>query len=41
MVSRKVTGSKQAMNKFHKAINYIAEDSFQNAEKVRVDILEK
>lgn len=41
MASRKITWSKQAINQFNKAINYIATNSIQNAEKVRTEVLEK
>ena len=41
MASRKITWSKQAVNQFNKAIDYIANDSIQNAEKVRVELLNK
>jgi len=41
MANRKITWSKSALKQFEAAINYIAEDSIQNAEKVRKEILEK
>ena len=41
MESRKVSWDKQALRQFNKAILYIAEDSIQNAENVRADIIEK
>ena len=41
MADRKITWSKAALNQFEAAINYIANDSIQNAEKVRKDILQK
>jgi len=41
MASRKITWSKTALEQFEAAMNYIAEDSIQNAEKVRKEILEK
>ncbi len=41
MKNKRITWSKQAIRQFSKAINYIANDSIQNAEKVRVDILDK
>lgn len=39
MVSRSISWSKEAFRQFNKAIDYIAHDSLQNAEKVRADIL--
>ena len=41
MANRKITWAKTALKQFEAAINYIAEDSIQNAEKVRKEILEK
>lgn len=41
MANRKISWSKTAVKQFEDAINYIAEESIQNAEKVRIDILEK
>ena len=41
MTSRKISWNKLALIQFNKAIEFIAEDSIQNAEKVRVDILQK
>ena len=41
MANRKITWSKTALKQFEAAINYIAEDSIQNAEKVRKEILEE
>ncbi len=41
MANRKITWSKTALKQFEFSINYIAEDSLQNAEKVRKEILEK
>ena len=41
MANRKIIWSKSALKQFEAAINYIAEDSIQNAEKVRKEILEK
>jgi len=41
MANRKITWSKSALRQFETAMNYIAEDSIQNAEKVRKEILEK
>ena len=41
MSNRKIIWSKTALKQFEFAINYIAEDSIQNAEKVRTEILEK
>lgn len=38
---KKVSWDKVALVQFNKAIEYIAEDSVQNAEKVRKDILQK
>ena len=35
MVNKKITWSKTAINQFESLINYIAEDSIQNAEKVQ------
>lgn len=40
MVSRRIEWGRQALRQFNKALLYIAEDSIQNAEKVRTDILE-
>ena len=41
MADRTVTWSKIALKQFAAAINYIALDSIQSAEKVRKDIFEK
>ena len=41
MANRKITWSKSSLKQFEAAINYIAADSIQNAEKVRKEILEK
>ncbi len=41
MAKWKITWSKTALKQFEDAINYIAEVSIQNAEKVRREILEK
>ena len=41
MANRKITWAKTALKQFEVAINYIAEDSIQNAEKVRKEILDK
>jgi plasmid stabilization system protein ParE len=41
MANRKITWSKSSLKQFEAAINYIAECSIQNAEKVRKEILEK
>ena len=41
MANRKIVWSKTALKQFEAAINYIGEDSIQNAEKVRREILEK
>lgn len=41
MGNRKITWSKIALKQFEAVINYISEDSIQNAEKVRKEILEK
>jgi plasmid stabilization system protein ParE len=41
MANKKITWSKLALKQFEAAINYIAENSIQNAEKVRREILEK
>ncbi len=39
--NRKISWDKQATVQFRKAINYIREDSPQNADKVKKEILEK
>jgi plasmid stabilization system protein ParE len=41
MADKKLRWDKMALQQFNKAIEYIAKDSIQNAEKVRIDILEK
>lgn len=41
MANRKIGWDKHALKQFNKAILYIAEDSIQNAENVRIDILVK
>ncbi len=41
MADRKVTWTKRALKQFSQAINYVAEDSPQNAEKLRIDITAK
>ena len=41
MVNRKLNWDKIALQQFNQSINYIAQDSVQNAEKVRVEIIEK
>jgi plasmid stabilization system protein ParE len=41
MESKKIIWSATALKQFKTAINYIAEDSVQNAEKVRIEILKK
>ena len=41
MANRKITWSKTALRQFEFAINYIADDSIQNAAKVRTEILDK
>ena len=41
MANRRIGWDKHALRQFNKAILYIAEDSVQNAENVRADILEK
>jgi plasmid stabilization system protein ParE len=41
MGKRKVTWDKQAVNYFREAIRYIRQDSPQNAEKVKNEILKK
>jgi plasmid stabilization system protein ParE len=41
MGNRKIVWPKTALKQFEVAINYIAEDSIQNAENVRKEILEK
>jgi len=41
MVNRKIGWDKHALKQFNKAILYIAEDSIQNAENVRIEILVK
>jgi plasmid stabilization system protein ParE len=40
MASRKICWYKRALRQFNEAIEYIAKDSMQNAEKVKQDILE-
>jgi len=41
MANRKIGWDRQALRQFNKAILYIAEDSIQNAENVRVEVVEK
>ena len=41
MANRKISWDTQALQEFNAAINYIARDSLQGAEKVRQDILKK
>jgi plasmid stabilization system protein ParE len=41
MADKKLRWDKMALQQFNKAIEYIAKDSIQNAEKVRIDILGK
>ena len=41
MPNRKISWDKAALLQFGRAIDYIAKDSIQNAEKVRAEILEK
>jgi len=41
MINRKVTWTKSATNQFEKIIDYIRQDSEQNADKVKEKILEK
>ena len=41
MENRRISWDIQALKQFNKAILYIAEDSIQNAENVRGEILEK
>jgi plasmid stabilization system protein ParE len=41
MENRRISWDIQALKQFNKSILYIAEDSVQNAEKVRFEILEK
>jgi plasmid stabilization system protein ParE len=41
MANRKISWDTQALQQFNAAINYIARDSLQGAEKVRKDILKK
>lgn len=41
MINRKVTWTKSATNQFEKIIDYIRQDSEQNADKVKEKILKK
>jgi plasmid stabilization system protein ParE len=41
MSKRKITWDKQALNHFRESIRYIRQDSPQNADKVKKEILEK
>lgn len=41
MANKKILWNKRAISQFDKAIDYISNDSVQNAEKIRVDILEQ
>lgn len=40
MANRRIEWDRHALRQFNKAILYIAEDSIQNAEKVRAEIIE-
>jgi plasmid stabilization system protein ParE len=40
MANRRLEWSRQAIRQFNKVLLFIAEDSIQNAEKVRTDVLE-
>jgi plasmid stabilization system protein ParE len=41
MSKRKISWDKRALHYFHEAISYIREDSPQNADKVKKEVLEK
>ena len=41
MTNRKITWSKTALKQLEAAVKYIAEDSIQNAGKVKQEVLEK
>jgi plasmid stabilization system protein ParE len=41
MANRRIDWDRQALRQFNKAILYIAEESVQNAENVRADLVEK
>jgi len=41
MANRRISWDVQALKQFNKAILYIAEESIQNAEKVRIEIIEQ
>jgi plasmid stabilization system protein ParE len=41
MANRRIEWDWQALRQFNKAILFIAEDSVQNADNVRIDIIEK
>ncbi|HEY9002395.1 MAG TPA: type II toxin-antitoxin system RelE/ParE family toxin [Mucilaginibacter sp.] len=41
MIKRKITWDKQALNYFRESIRYIRQDSPQNADKVKKEVLEK
>jgi plasmid stabilization system protein ParE len=41
MANRRIDWDRQALRQFNKAILYIAEESVQNAENVRAEIIEK
>ena len=41
MSKRKITWDKQALNYFRESIRYIRQDSPQNADKVKKEVLEK
>lgn len=41
MANRTISWGYQALRQFNKAILYIAEDSLQNAENVRADVIEE
>jgi plasmid stabilization system protein ParE len=41
MTNRKIRWDKPALQQFNAAIKYIADDSLQNAEKVKLNVLQK
>jgi plasmid stabilization system protein ParE len=41
MANRRIDWDRQALRQFNKAILYIAEESVQNAENIRADIIDK
>jgi hypothetical protein len=41
MANRRIDWDQQALRQFNKAILYIAEESVQNAENIRADVVEK